>query len=155
MMEVPDGFCVGATRKTGGEHMAMREAARAPSDCIKTRDLPGSRPGLRSARPLYCSLPRRLPTLVRSGAASFPASGRNPRNLSRRCCNPVGFDPDLPALGLHRPSGLYRRWWSRPGAGQPAAGRLAGSSDGDGRGDRVLAQVGVLQGAALPGEDVI
>jgi hypothetical protein len=96
--------------------MAMRKVARAPSGCIKTRDLPGSRPGLRSAWPLYCLLPSLLPMLVAVGATSFPTSGRNPRNLSRRCCNLIGSDPDLPALGLHRPSGLYRRWWCIPGS---------------------------------------
>ena len=51
--------------------MAMRKAARAPSGCIKTRDLPGSRPGLRSAWPLYCLLPCLLPMLVAVGATSF------------------------------------------------------------------------------------
>jgi quercetin dioxygenase-like cupin family protein len=95
----------------------MRKAARTPSDCTSTRDLPGYRPGLRPARPLYCSLPRRLPMLVTGAAASSPASGRNPRNFSHRPCNLIGSHPDLPTLGLHRPSGLYRRWWSRPAAG--------------------------------------
>jgi hypothetical protein len=48
---------------------------------------------LRPARPLYCSLPRLLPMLVPGDAASFPASGRNPRNLSCRRCNLIGSDP--------------------------------------------------------------
>jgi len=37
--------------------MAMRKAARAPSGCIKTRNLPCYQPEFRSAWPLYCSLP--------------------------------------------------------------------------------------------------
>jgi hypothetical protein len=87
----------------------MQKAPRALSGCIKNQDLPGldldcARPGPFTVHRHDCSQSwsrgRSISRILAKTAKYF---------LLRR--NLIYSDPDLPALGLHRPSGLYRQRW--------------------------------------------